>query len=905
MKSYSFCFCTWRAPGKPRRPVQLRYFRIGAVQPGFCVGWLLLLGTLLSGAFDDRAVLAQTSFSQVTSTVVPGLDNGKVAWGDINNDGWVDFAADGELYLNNPNNPGGQIFTQLGNVGKDGLFGDYDNDGYLDFFSYHEGNMWENQSGAGFTEVTMPGLTGHQDLPEYSRGAAWSDHNLDGFIDLYISDYLDPGPPETFQSDATFVNNGGTSFTGTWTQQIDASVSPNTPRPGRGVTAADFDRDGDTDIYVSYYRLEPNGLRISDGTTLFTDDVTGSYGALGGTANGHWSHTIGSAWGDFNNDGEIDLFVGNFAHEAGFSGPARQPESRFLRNQGSGNPDPNDDYTFDDQGQGGVAYQETYASPVVGDYDNDGDLDLFFTTINTTPPGSNNEFAVLYSNDGTGNFNFVDITDEANLTGLQNTYQAGFADYDNDGDLDLVVGGHLYRNNGNSNNWLKVKMVGDGQTISRDAVGAQVRITSGNDTFTRQVEFGTGEGNQNDPTLHFGLGSLTGTVDLEILWPGGQTETVQNLAVNQTHTIAFLSTLDEYQWVRPTAGGSWHTGGNWSTGLVPDSDEALALFDSSYGSPSQIDMIVPITVGGLEFDSLTSYTINGASGSTILTLDSYLQTASITATQGDHALDVRLDILSDTVIDVGSGASLTFNDPITLNDKSIDFSTSAGTIHLHNIVVGGTTITAGGTLGTVGTTGIGADLVLTGSSTLAIDLGDSITDHFNVSADVTLDGWLDVTVEPGHIPNGSYTVLTASGTLADNGLMLHPSDTGAFTLDVDIISGVVSLIALAGGIGADFDDNNIVDGLDFLIWQQNFSIGSGASQSEGDADGNGTVDAADLAEWELQFGVPPTLVAGIVGGAAVPEPTALTLLLSAAMACLICGRSRLPVHKSFNNKRLQ
>ena len=894
MKSNSnaISFCSWCILWRQPRVVQL----------GFRAVRLLLLVSLLSDALNDRAVLAQISFSQVTSTVVPGLDNGKVAWGDVNNDGWVDFAADGELYLNDPNNPSGHIFTQLATVGKDGLFGDYDNNGYLDFFSYHEGNMWENQSGLGFTEVTVPGLTGHQDLPTVSRGAAWSDHDLDGSIDLYISGY-ENGASSIYYADATFANNQGSSFTGTWTQSIDTSVAANNPRPGRGVTAADFDRDGDTDIYVSYYRLEPNGLRISDGTTLFTDQA-GTYGALGGTANGAWAHSIGSAWGDFNNDGEIDLFVGNFAHEAGFSGPARQPESRFLRNLGSGNPDPNDDYTFNDEGQGGVFYQETYSSPVAGDYDNDGDLDLFFTVANTTA-GSTSEFAVLYSNDGTGNFNFTDVTSDANLTGLQNNYQAGFADYDNDGALDLITGGHLYRNNGNSNNWLKVKLVGDGQDVSRDAVGAQVRITSGNDTFTRQVEFGTGEGNQNDPTLHFGLGTITGTVDLEILWPGpggGQTETVQGLAVNDTHTIIFSPSLQEYQWVRPTAGGSWHTGGNWSTGQVPDDDEALALFDSSYGSPSQIDMIVPITVGGLEFDSSTSYTINGASGSAILTLESFAQTASITATQGDHSLDVRLDVLSDTVIDIGAGASLTLIDPITLNSSSIDFSSSAGTLNINNIVVGGSTITAGGTLGTVGTTGIGADLIFTGSSTLAIDLGDAITDHFNITADATLDGLLDVTVDPGHIPNGSYTVLTASGTLTDNGLMLHPSDTGAFTLDVDIISGIVSLIALTGGIGADFDDNDIVDGLDFLIWQRNFPIGSGASQSEGDADDNGTVDAADLAEWELQFGGAPTLVAGVRGGAAVPEPTTVTLLLSAAMACLACGSSLFRIHTNHSTE---
>ena len=900
MKSISVLFCLWRGAWKPTGLLQL-----GVLLLDLHAVRILLLGFLLSGVADDRAVLAQNTFSQVTSTVVPGLDDGKIAWGDVNGDGWVDFAADGELYLNLPNNPGGQIFSQIGTVGKAGLFGDYDNDGNLDFFAYHEGAMWENQSpGSSFTEVTIPGLTGHQDLPEYSRGATWSDHNLDGYIDLYISDYLAPGPPEVFQSDATFVNNGGSSFTGTWTQQIDSSLTPNTPRPGRGVTAADFDRDGDTDLYVSYYRLEPNALRISDGTTQFAEDVNDDYGAFGGQTNpNQWSHSIGSVWGDFNNDGEIDLFVGNFAHDAGFSGPLRQPESRFLRNLGSGNPDPNDDYTFNDEGQGGVFWQETYGSPVAGDYDNDGDLDLFFTTVNTNPPLSNNDFAVLYRNDG--NFNFTDVTLTANLTGLQNTYQAGFADYDNDGDLDLITGGKLYRNNGNSNNWLKVKLEGDSQQVSRDAVGAQVRITSGGDTFTRSVEFGTGEGNQNDPTLHFGLGTLTGTVDLEILWPGpggGQTQTVQNLAINDTHTIFFSPTLQEFQWNRLTEGGSWHTGSNWVGNQQPNSDTALALFDTSYAAPSQIDMLLPITLGGIEFDNTTSYTINGFSGSTILTLDSFTQTSTITANQGDHALDVRLDVLDDTVIDIGAGASLTLNDPITLNSSSIDFSSSAGTLHINTLVVGGTTITAGGTLGTVGTIAIGADLIFTGSSTLAIDLGDALTDHFNISADAILDGVLDVTVEPGHIPNGSYTVLTASGTLTDNGLTLHPSDTGSFTLDVNTSTGVVSLIALAGGIGADFDDNGIVDGNDFLIWQGNFPIGSGASQSQGDADGNGTVDAADLAELELQYARPPTPLAGIAGGITVPEPMTFALLLPAA---LVCSGRPMRIRNSRCRKRLR
>ena len=92
-------------------------------------------------------------------------------------------------------------------------------------------------------------------------------------------------------------------------------------------------------------------------------------------------------------------------------------------------------------------------------------------------------------------------------------------------------------NEGNDNHWLKVRLVGDGERVNRSAIGAQVRIELGDDTLTRQVEAGTGEGNQNDLTLHFGLGEWEEDVDLEILWPGGTRERVNGVAVDQTVVV--------------------------------------------------------------------------------------------------------------------------------------------------------------------------------------------------------------------------------------------------------------------------------------------------------------------------------------------------------------------------------
>lgn len=296
-------------------------------------------------------------------------------------------------------------------------------------------------------------------------------------------------------------------------------------RKARGVTACDFDRDGDTDIYVSNYRLQPNLLWRNDNGTL--NEVADAYGADGDAPELTFyddAHTIGSAWGDFDNDGLLDIFVGNFAHESGFGGiNERQPESEFLRNRGPGN-----SYHFEDMGTGGVIYQEGNASPAAGDWDNDGDLDLFFTAFNGP--------SKLYRNDG--NFTFVDVTAQEGASALHGDYQGAWADIDNDGDLDLVADGKLMINKGNGNHWLRVRLAGDGVTTTRMAVGGQVKIVVPGLTMVRQVEAGTGENNQNDPTLHFGLGAHSAPVDLEILWPGGAMQTVQSVSVDQTITVA-------------------------------------------------------------------------------------------------------------------------------------------------------------------------------------------------------------------------------------------------------------------------------------------------------------------------------------------------------------------------------
>jgi hypothetical protein len=337
-------------------------------------------------------------------------------------------------------------------------------------------------------------------------------------VDLYVGGYEDWDAGITYP-DMILMNEKGQAFKLAWSE---------VRYRARGVTACDLDQDGDLDVYVSNYRLQPNVLWLNDGSGKF-QDVAAAYNAIATSPGFEGGHSIGAAWGDFDNDGYFDLFAGNFAHQ---DDRGDQPKSRFLRNLG-----PQGQYHFQDLGTCGVFYQESYATPAAGDYDNDGDLDLFFTTVYGTASFSRKNHPVLYRNDG--GFVFTDATASAQLAELAPTYQAAWADFDHDGDLDLATAGKLFENQtggrpGGSptirrlgSHWLEVRLQGDGRKVNSSAIGAQVRIKLKDRTLTRQVEAGTGEGNQNDLVLHFGLGAQAGPVSLEIRWPNGATQRVK------------------------------------------------------------------------------------------------------------------------------------------------------------------------------------------------------------------------------------------------------------------------------------------------------------------------------------------------------------------------------------------
>lgn len=453
-----------------------------------------------------QGVASNQRFVDVSGPLGLSMGNDNACWVDVDNDGWTDLVAGGIVWRNDK----AKAFSQIGDVGSV-VAADFDDDGFPDLFSFSRMKLYRNEAGKRFSEVRLPELA-----PTVSRGACWADVNRDGFVDLFVGGFEDWDKQITYPS-YLLLNERGSGFKKAWT---DAAFRT------RGVTACDFNRSGVPSVYVSNYRLQPNNLWIGDGSGQ-TRDGAPELNAIATSEGFPGGHSIGACWGDFDNDGEFDLFAGNFAHR---DSRGDQPKSRFLRNKG-----PKAGFHFEDLGTGGVFYQESYASPAAADFDHDGKLDLFFTTVYGTASFKTPNFPVLFRN--AGGFAFVDATADLGLGNLPPTYQAAWADYDNDGDLDLATAGKLFQNRRPPRAWLKVKVEGDGRKVDRSAIATQVKVAVSGSKFSRQVEAGTGEGNQNDLTLHFGLGAVTGLVSIEVRWLNGRITHLERVEPNRLVTV--------------------------------------------------------------------------------------------------------------------------------------------------------------------------------------------------------------------------------------------------------------------------------------------------------------------------------------------------------------------------------
>jgi hypothetical protein len=420
---------------------------------------------------------------------------------------------------------------------------DYDNDGDADLYvtNLQENILYRNDGTQGFVDVAESAGVA---TPVWSTGAAFADYDLDGDLDLYVANYAEfhmdeiprlgtqwkgtdvfVGPltlPEV--PDVLYRNEGDGIFTDV---SEETGIAQAEPSYGFGVLFADYDSDGDPDLYVANDSMA-NFLFRNQGNGRFADVALSVYVAFG--EQGHAQAGMGVTWGDYNTDGHPDIFVTNF--ESDYNILYQNNEEGIFS-----------DVTF-------AAGLGTPSLSYVGfgtgflDYDNDGDLDLLVANGHVYPQidraGTGTTYAQpnhLFANSGDGHFELLLPQAGDSLGTARVSRGSCIGDLDNDGDLDLFITNlndrpTLLRNEtGNRQNWLGIKLIGT--TSNRDGIGARVRLFAAGRTQIRNVICGSSFLCSEDQRLHFGLGSQEQVDSLEVRWPSGTVQRFANLPANR------------------------------------------------------------------------------------------------------------------------------------------------------------------------------------------------------------------------------------------------------------------------------------------------------------------------------------------------------------------------------------
>jgi len=489
------------------------------------------------------------TFTDVTDSFgLADRKESRVAWGDCNNDGSDDLLLNGCVLFRNDAGRGFTNVTDSAGLkdvsGRGGLFADFNNDGWLDLYvSAGSGPDWllKNDNGR---FVNLSDRAGGPSDSFPTEGAGWADYDNDGWVDLYCANY-ENWEQHSYYPDKLYHNERGYLADVTKTAGI---IPPyGIDLAGRGVNWGDYDDDGLQDCYVSNYRLCENFLWHNRGDGTF-ENVAAQEGVAGDEVAGWYGHTIGSTWGDYDNDGDLDLFTADLAHPRYIEFSNR---SRLYENLG-----PKASPRFRDRrAELGIRYEETHSDPAWADVDNDGDLDLYITSIYegrrsflyenklVLPPSLG---SVIIRSPGevpplpSGAAEFREVT-WLSGTRCYNGWGCAFSDFDNDGDVDLVVGSgsglRLFRNDTeNGNNWLKVKVVGT--KANRAGIGCRVTVIERNKRRQmREVEGGKGTMSQNSLIQHFGLGKDARPVTVQVRFAPGRVTTLKNVKPDQLITV--------------------------------------------------------------------------------------------------------------------------------------------------------------------------------------------------------------------------------------------------------------------------------------------------------------------------------------------------------------------------------
>lgn len=409
-------------------------------------------------------------------------------WGDYDNDGNMDlFVGNYDVsdfclqYHNNGNGTFSPVannsFTNTAGETRGLSLGDYNNDGNIDIFqaNIRSSNLFPNNGGGNF------GNPDHlRDCLGSATNACWGDYDNDGFLDLFVTNSSDPyrrnSPGE---ENLLFLNIMNNNFRRQFRGHI-----VTTPSRSTSACWADFDNDGYQDLFVANSRGENNFMYRNLGNLNFEflDNIQA-------TTDGGDSRGVCVA--DYDNNGTLDLFVANDSGEDNF----------LYENIGGA-----DIFALV---PGGVVVSDGGNSTDAcwGDYDNDGDLDLFVANYGTN---------FLYQNNG--DTTFTSITDGDLVNNSDQSNSACWADYDNDGYLDLFVANRgnnvLYRNHMTGNNWTKIKCT---MVSNRFGIGAKIYLTA--TIFGQQI---TQMRSVEEQTTHFGLGDAQGIDNIRVEWPGGR-----------------------------------------------------------------------------------------------------------------------------------------------------------------------------------------------------------------------------------------------------------------------------------------------------------------------------------------------------------------------------------------------